>query len=147
MRSQTSEATVLGACYLAGLGAGIWSTVDELERQWHESRRFNPQSNPEERRKKIADWHQAIHASSRGKPRPSLSNFPAKNMPHTVFLFRKTACGQMHHSLHSYNLRFKLRYRVSPVEAVPVCLARSSSTAAWAAARRAVSKRNGEHET
>jgi hypothetical protein len=39
------------------------------------------------------------------------------------------------------------RYRVSPVEAVPVCLARSSSTAAWAAARRAVSSRNGEQET
>ena len=61
VRSQTSEATVLGACYLAGLGAGVWSHVEELERQWSESRRFDPQSNPEQRRHKIAAWHQAIH--------------------------------------------------------------------------------------
>ena len=43
--------------------------------------------------------------------------------------------------------RSRRRYRVSPVEAEPVCLARASSTAAWAAARRAVSNRNGEQET
>ncbi|MGC1872045.1 MAG: FGGY-family carbohydrate kinase, partial [Acidobacteriaceae bacterium] len=61
VRSQTSEATVLGACYLAGLGAGIWSNVEQLERQWSESRRFHPQSNPEERSHKLAEWHQAIH--------------------------------------------------------------------------------------
>ncbi len=65
VRSQTSEATVLGACYLAGLGAGIWSGVEKLEQQWHESRRFDPQSNPEERRLKIAAWHQAIHRTRR----------------------------------------------------------------------------------
>jgi len=61
VRSQTSEATVLGACYLAGLGAGICSSVEELEQQWRESRRFDPQSNPEERARKLAAWHQAIH--------------------------------------------------------------------------------------
>ncbi len=61
VRSQTSEATVLGACYLAGLGARIWSNVEDLERQWHESRRFRPQSNHEERLHKLAAWHQAIH--------------------------------------------------------------------------------------
>ncbi len=61
VRSQTSEATVLGVCYLAGLGAGVWSRVEELERQWCESRRFDPQPNPEERRRKLAAWHHAIH--------------------------------------------------------------------------------------
>ncbi|MGB6302223.1 MAG: hypothetical protein WBF45_00630, partial [Acidobacteriaceae bacterium] len=73
------------------------------------------------------DWPRQLEGISLPSSFP-----PQKNLPHTIFLFRKTACGQMHHSLHSYNLRFKLRYRVSPVEAVPVCLARSSSTAAWA---------------
>jgi glycerol kinase len=63
VRSQTSEATVLGACYLAGLGAGVFSNIEMLERQWHESRRFDPQSDPEERRHKMAAWHQAIHCS------------------------------------------------------------------------------------
>jgi glycerol kinase len=60
VRSQTSEATVLGACYLAGLGAGIWSDVEELERQWSESRRFDPQTDSEERSRKLAAWHHAI---------------------------------------------------------------------------------------
>ncbi|MGB7197403.1 MAG: FGGY-family carbohydrate kinase, partial [Acidobacteriaceae bacterium] len=60
VRSQTSEATVLGACYLAGLGAGVWSNVGELEQQWSESRRFESQSTPEERSRKLAAWHQAI---------------------------------------------------------------------------------------
>ena len=61
VRSQTSEATVLGACYLAGLGAGVWSGIEEVEQQWHESRRFDPQSDSEERRRNMAEWHQAIH--------------------------------------------------------------------------------------
>ncbi len=61
VRSETPEATALGACYLAGLGVRVWSTIEELEQQWSESRRFDPQSNPEERRQKIAAWHQAIH--------------------------------------------------------------------------------------
>jgi glycerol kinase len=60
VRSQTAEATALGACYLAGLGAGLWSGVEELERQWRESRRFEPQSDPDERRRKLAIWHNAI---------------------------------------------------------------------------------------
>lgn len=60
VRSQSSEATVLGACYLAGLGASVWSHVEELERQWCESRRFEPQSDPDERARKLAAWHHAI---------------------------------------------------------------------------------------
>ena len=60
VRSQTSEATVLGASYLAGLGSGVWSNVDELEQQWCESRRFDPQSDPEKRSRKLAEWHHAI---------------------------------------------------------------------------------------
>ncbi|HZC43700.1 MAG TPA: glycerol kinase GlpK [Acidobacteriaceae bacterium] len=60
VRSQTSEATVVGACYLAGLGSGVWSGAEELERQWCESRRFEPQSHPEERSRKLAAWHHAI---------------------------------------------------------------------------------------
>jgi glycerol kinase len=60
VRSQSSEATVLGACYLAGLGAGVWPNVDVLQQQWSESSRFDPQSNPEERSRKLAAWHHAI---------------------------------------------------------------------------------------
>jgi glycerol kinase len=60
VRSQSSEATVLGVCCLAGLGSGLWSDTSEVEQQWSESRRFEPQSDPEERRRKLAAWHHAI---------------------------------------------------------------------------------------
>jgi glycerol kinase len=60
VRSQSSEATVLGACYLAGLGADVWSDAAEVERQWSESRRFDSQFDPEERSRKLAAWHHAI---------------------------------------------------------------------------------------
>ena len=60
VRSQSSEATVLGACYLAGLGSGLWSDTAEVEQQWSESRRFVPQSDPDERPRKLAVWHHAI---------------------------------------------------------------------------------------
>jgi len=34
--------------------------VEALERQWRESRRFESQSDPDERRRKLAAWHRAI---------------------------------------------------------------------------------------
>jgi len=60
VRSQTAEATVLGACYLAGLAAGVWSNVEEVARQWHESRRFEPRLDAGERDRKLAAWKQGI---------------------------------------------------------------------------------------
>jgi glycerol kinase len=60
VRSQTAETTVLGACYLAGMAAGIWSNVEEVAQQWHESRRFEPALDSKERDRKLAEWQQAI---------------------------------------------------------------------------------------
>jgi glycerol kinase len=36
------ETTVVGAAYLAGLGAGLWRDSSELEGVWQEDRRFVP---------------------------------------------------------------------------------------------------------
>lgn len=60
VRSQTAEATVLGACYLAGLGAGMWRNLDEVSRLWKQARTFHPGIDVEERNKKMASWQQAI---------------------------------------------------------------------------------------
>ncbi len=60
VRSQTSETTALGACYLAGLARGVWSSLEEVSRQWRESRRFEPALGPDERDRKLAAWQQAI---------------------------------------------------------------------------------------
>jgi glycerol kinase len=31
MRNHTAQVTALGAAYLAGLGAGVWSSLDEIK--------------------------------------------------------------------------------------------------------------------
>jgi len=60
VRSQTAETTALGACYLAGLGAGVWRDIEEVSQYWRESRRFLPQLDAQERSKKMTAWQQAI---------------------------------------------------------------------------------------
>ena len=41
-RPQVLETTALGAAFLAGLGAGVWSSTDELRDTWRLDRRFEP---------------------------------------------------------------------------------------------------------
>ncbi len=60
VRSQTAESTVLGACYLAGLGAGVWPTLEDVAQQWRESKRFEPHLAPGERDNRLAAWRQGI---------------------------------------------------------------------------------------
>lgn len=60
VRSQTAETTVLGACYLAGLAAGVWRNTEEVARQWRESRRFAPKMDASERAKKLGSWQRGI---------------------------------------------------------------------------------------
>jgi len=42
LRPTDSETTALGAAYLAGLGAGVWNSVQEIADTWHLDRRFDP---------------------------------------------------------------------------------------------------------
>lgn len=65
VRSQTAETTALGACYLAGLAAGVWSTVDQISLQWRESDRFRPQSTADQRRNRLAEWRRAVECARR----------------------------------------------------------------------------------
>ncbi|GIH23059.1 glycerol kinase 2 [Acrocarpospora phusangensis] len=41
-RPVIQETTALGAAFLAGLGTGVWSSVEELRKTWHLDRRFDP---------------------------------------------------------------------------------------------------------
>jgi glycerol kinase len=43
-RPRVTESTGLGAAFLAGLGAGVWSSVDELRSTWRLDREFAPSS-------------------------------------------------------------------------------------------------------
>ena len=42
IRPRVTETTALGACYLAGLAVGYWSSLDEVKRQWQAERVFTP---------------------------------------------------------------------------------------------------------
>ena len=42
VRPVVTETTALGACYLAGLAVGYWSSLDEIKEQWQAERTFTP---------------------------------------------------------------------------------------------------------
>jgi glycerol kinase len=44
-RPRIVETTALGAAFLAGLGAGVWSSMDDLRGTWHLGRRFEPEGD------------------------------------------------------------------------------------------------------
>ena len=59
-RPQFLETTSLGAVFAAGLGAGIWTDLSDVEKTWKVDRTFQPQIESQERKQKMALWHQAV---------------------------------------------------------------------------------------
>jgi glycerol kinase len=59
---EVSETTALGAAYLAGVGAGLW-TVEELRRGWRERRRYEPEMSDDQRQTLLAGWRRALERS------------------------------------------------------------------------------------
>lgn len=62
-RPVVAETTALGAAYAAGLATGFWEDTDELRLHWHESKRWEPQWNDDEREKGYAGWKKAVARS------------------------------------------------------------------------------------
>jgi glycerol kinase len=60
--SAQSEATALGAAYLAGLRAGVWPGLDALRKLTGEMRRFEPRWSEEDRRRRLSRWRRAVQA-------------------------------------------------------------------------------------
>ena len=42
IRPRVTETTAMGACYLAGLAVGYWSSIDEIKKQWQVDACFKP---------------------------------------------------------------------------------------------------------
>jgi glycerol kinase len=57
-----SEATALGAAYLAGLKAGVWPDLDSLRRLAADAQRFEPRLAAEERQRRLKQWRRAVAA-------------------------------------------------------------------------------------
>jgi glycerol kinase len=60
VRPLVTETTALGAAYLAGLGAGFWSSDAEVAAQWRIERRFEPQRSRDWAQERLAGWAQAV---------------------------------------------------------------------------------------
>ncbi|MFO1539696.1 MAG: glycerol kinase GlpK [Chloroflexota bacterium] len=62
-RPAVTETTALGAAFLAGLAAGVWSGTDEIAATWRLERRFTPRMEAAERRRLLRGWHAAVRRS------------------------------------------------------------------------------------
>lgn len=60
IRPRVIETTVAGACYLAGLGVGLWRSQAEVRRIWQSERQFAPAMNAASRRRRHASWQAAL---------------------------------------------------------------------------------------
>ena len=60
VRAATPETTALGAAFLAGLAAGVWSSRDEIGKSFKVGKRFEPKMKPEERERHLAKWRRAV---------------------------------------------------------------------------------------
>ncbi|MGH3664755.1 MAG: glycerol kinase GlpK [Egibacteraceae bacterium] len=63
LRPTVAETTALGAGFLAGLGAGVWSSTDELTAVWQLDRRFEPAMSAADRDARQTRWRQAVERS------------------------------------------------------------------------------------
>ena len=60
MRPRQTETTALGAAWLAGLGVGRWTSLDELAGQWQLDRSFEPTLGEDQRTAIHARWRRAV---------------------------------------------------------------------------------------
>jgi len=50
----------LGAAFMAGLAVGYWDSKETIASLWQESRRFDPQTDAEDRERKMARWRRSV---------------------------------------------------------------------------------------
>ncbi len=59
-RPRELETTAVGAAFLAGVGAGLWSDLDSAAAQWELGERFTPSMPAAVRGRNLAGWHDAL---------------------------------------------------------------------------------------
>ena len=59
-RPLETETTALGAAYLAGLQAGMFTSVEDIEARWREEREFQTSMSEAQRSKLLAGWNRSI---------------------------------------------------------------------------------------
>ena len=64
-RPKIRETTALGAAYLAGLAVGIWSSTDEIRRQWTLDKEYQPTMDAQVRVHLLKGWEKAVSRAKR----------------------------------------------------------------------------------
>ena len=59
-RPAVAETTALGAAYLAGLGIGRFTSLDEIADRWRAHARFEPEMGEADRERLYAGWRAAV---------------------------------------------------------------------------------------
>ena len=67
-RSETLQATALGAAYLAGLAVGVWGNLDDLRHAWRSGRVFSPRWSADEREERFQQWQHRVVAAMSAPP-------------------------------------------------------------------------------
>ena len=60
MRPEVIETTVAGACFLAGLGEGVWASLSDVSQVWRSDREFSVTLPDEARQHRRALWQTAV---------------------------------------------------------------------------------------
>ena len=68
MRPRVIETTALGAAFLAGLGAGLWRSLDALSTRQAVERTFTPRMDPVTRARRYEGWRRAVERARSGHP-------------------------------------------------------------------------------
>jgi glycerol kinase len=62
-RPKTTESTVMGAIFQAGLTVGFWNSLEEIASLWKLEKRFQPQCSEQERNRLYSGWLEAVERS------------------------------------------------------------------------------------
>ena len=60
VRPRNVESTALGACFLAGLGCGIFESMDAIKKLGSAPEEFMPKMSESGRTKLLDEWHDAV---------------------------------------------------------------------------------------
>jgi len=60
VRPRVLETTALGAAYLAGLATGVWTSREQIAKQWKVAKRFEPKMKRDEAARRMEEWKRAL---------------------------------------------------------------------------------------
>jgi len=60
VRPRVLETTALGAAYLAGLATGVWTSREQIAKQWKIAKRFEPKMKRDEAERRMEEWKRAL---------------------------------------------------------------------------------------